>query len=427
MPWHSVNSVSFPYKVHDFYAGPAATCACQVFLASMPPGRDPFASEDEFIAVLNAVQDHMSDFLTELMARDGGPTEQDSRELLELLVGWLAVPSDGHCIYDKHKQLSPDFLVNIVPPEDEDPVPIGLPGKCQKSQESVVVVNLLPRCNKEKGRAPPSSTLRRTSQHLAKALSVAPKEPVVEELPVPLPKHCGHPPKPEPIILKDELVFDKKRFKRIIECFRLDKLPSMKKAEDPMPTMPEPCLQCSIRKASTVENCLFWGWGVPCRPCDVSHVSSCAARDTICKRVSIHAPSALAALLDLVRQDSLHMCMPSAMLESICHRCNLNLREFANTLYELQFTGEIMTESLRDSFCKLGGGRGVASFRRPLHFKWSSHDSRRILSQGFGGLGFSFQPCRLSSSGWSLICAFIGYFILSAKRMKLCYTSLGMD
>ena len=65
--------------------------------------------------------------------------------------------------------------------------------------------------------------------------------------------------------------------------------------------MPEPCLQCSVRKDEAVKKCTFRDWGTPCGPCDVSHVSSCeyylpaarrgAARDIIRQRVAIHAPS----------------------------------------------------------------------------------------------------------------------------------------
>jgi len=65
--------------------------------------------------------------------------------------------------------------------------------------------------------------------------------------------------------------------------------------------MPELCLQCSVRKDEAIKNCTFRGWGTPCGPCDVLHVSSCEyylhaarrgeARDLIRQQVAIHVPS----------------------------------------------------------------------------------------------------------------------------------------
>ncbi|EDR01320.1 uncharacterized protein LACBIDRAFT_333341 [Laccaria bicolor S238N-H82] len=75
-----------------------------------------------------------------------------------------------------------------------------------------------------------------------------------------------------PVIFQEPIVFDKKQFKRTTARFGLKELPAVLKGTQIH--MPEPCLQCSTRKDSAVKNCTFRGWGTPCGPCDVAHVSS---------------------------------------------------------------------------------------------------------------------------------------------------------
>ncbi|KIJ89522.1 hypothetical protein K443DRAFT_126750, partial [Laccaria amethystina LaAM-08-1] len=175
---------------------------------------------------------------------------------------------------------------------------------------------------------PPTAERRSTRSGQAAASSV-----VVQKATSDLPKRRGSPRKSTPVVFNNPVVFDKKRFKRVIDHFGLDELPPLLKT--PRPHMPEPCLQCSMRKDQAVKNCTFRGWGTPCGPCDVSHVSSCeyylpgarrgTVRDIIRQRVAIHAPSAISSLMELISEDALHMRTLSATLESIRHRRDNNL------------------------------------------------------------------------------------------------------
>jgi len=49
---------------------------------------------------------------------------------------------------------------------------------------------------------------------------------------------------------------------------------------------------------------------------------------------------AISPLMEQITEDALHMCMLSALLKSICHRRNANLREFSNALTNLCLTAE---------------------------------------------------------------------------------------
>ncbi|EDR13910.1 uncharacterized protein LACBIDRAFT_321581 [Laccaria bicolor S238N-H82] len=358
-----------------FIAGPTATRTFEVITGLLPTmcpaSTNTSASVDELIAVLNAVQGHM--FTTAVVpTTTEGPAEDQMPAPLS-----PAAPSQAPVVVERSSSDNNLDIQIIEPPViHQEKVLVGLPGKhhkvidkpasddesinlpdqYHKRSQSVILVNPPLHQDKGKGRAQPTpmpTPNHRISLRLAQAAGMVLKGLVVTEPPVVQPKCYGRPPKPEPIILKDKLVFDKKRFRHITKRFHLKEFPSLKKADDPVPMMPEPCLQCSVCKASAIENCSFRGWGVPCGPCNMSHVSSCeyyltdalqgAARDTIQKRVAIHAPSALADLLDQIKQDALHLRTLSAMVESIRHCHDLNLREFANSLYDLFFTSEILS------------------------------------------------------------------------------------
>ncbi|EDR00193.1 uncharacterized protein LACBIDRAFT_314567 [Laccaria bicolor S238N-H82] len=227
-----------------------------------------------------------------------------------------------------------------------DSVPLARPlhadkGKARAKMPPPVAGSSQVDKGKARARTPP------TTRSSAKRTAVKP--PVVKQKETSVqPKRRSCPCKKSPVIFQEPIVFDKKQFKRTTARFGLKELPAVLKGTQIH--MPEPCLQCSTRKDSAVKNCTFRGWGTPCGPCDVAHVSSCeyylnderrgAVRDVICNRLAIHAPSAISALMESIEEDVLHMRTLSVVLEAIRHRCDANLREFANAITDLCLTAE---------------------------------------------------------------------------------------
>ncbi|EDR06520.1 uncharacterized protein LACBIDRAFT_328729 [Laccaria bicolor S238N-H82] len=356
---------------------PTAFLGCRAAVQAFEVGIDLFSrsrlnamSEAEIMATLYRLHSYMLALFSDILARPGGPTSHKSRLLASVYNAaqhveehnrstaweeWLQEPLDGRALYSPGECLDSSFTTGYIGEEDapSDRRSSSPPGIITPRGRAHVVHSpsptgsdslFLPSPGPESlPVSSPDSTppvpVRRSKR--TRAMVMDEDSDVVEIIDppstTPLKLAIGPPGKRRKIIEKpssdDEAIQHPNR--------------SRSSSSD---SMPEPCLQCSARKDSAVKNCTFRGWGTPCGPCDVVHVSSCeyylndecrgAVRDVIRNRLAIHAPSAISALMESIKEDALHMRTLSVVLEAIRNRRDANLREFANAIADLCLTAE---------------------------------------------------------------------------------------